>query len=59
VGGFLVFSVCGVWFNLQNLHFIPRYFVAFFVYVEATRRRQYPAGVLYRTLKIFYHLGVC
>jgi hypothetical protein len=31
VGGFLVFLVCGVWFNLQELRFIPTYFVAFFV----------------------------
>jgi hypothetical protein len=31
VGGFLVFPVRGVWFNPQDLLFIPTYFVAFFV----------------------------
>jgi hypothetical protein len=31
VGGFLVFPVCGVWFNLQDLRFIPAYFMAFYV----------------------------
>jgi hypothetical protein len=31
VGGFLVFPVCGVWFNPQDLLFIPTYFVVFFV----------------------------
>jgi hypothetical protein len=31
VGGFLVFSICCVWFILQDLRFIPTYFVAFFV----------------------------
>jgi hypothetical protein len=31
VGGFLVFPVCGVWFNLQDLRFFLIYFVAFFV----------------------------
>jgi hypothetical protein len=31
VGGFLVFPACGVWFNLQDLRFIPTYSVAFFV----------------------------
>jgi hypothetical protein len=28
VDGFLVFPVCGVWFNLQDLHVFPTYFVA-------------------------------
>jgi hypothetical protein len=31
LGEFLVFSVCGVWFNLQDLGFIPTHFVAFFI----------------------------
>jgi hypothetical protein len=31
VSGFLVYPVCGVWFNLQNLSFFPTYIVAFFV----------------------------
>jgi hypothetical protein len=31
VDRFFVFPVCGVWFHLQNLRFIPTYFVAFFV----------------------------
>jgi hypothetical protein len=34
VGKFFVFLVCGVWFNLQNLHFIPEHFVAFFVHMS-------------------------
>jgi hypothetical protein len=31
VGGFIVFPVCGVWFNLQDLRFFSTYFVPFFV----------------------------
>jgi hypothetical protein len=31
VGGFLVFPVCGIGLNLQDLRFIPTYFVAFFL----------------------------
>jgi hypothetical protein len=33
VGGFLVFPVCGVWVNLQDLRFFPTYFAAFFVWM--------------------------
>jgi hypothetical protein len=31
VGGLLVFLVGGVWFNLQDLHFLPIYVMGFFV----------------------------
>jgi hypothetical protein len=34
LGGFLVFPVFGVWFNLQNLRFFPTYFMAFFLRVS-------------------------
>jgi hypothetical protein len=35
VSGFLVFPVCGVWFNLQDLSFIPTYFVAASVHISS------------------------
>jgi hypothetical protein len=33
VGGFLVFLVCGVWFNLQDLSFFPTYFCGLHTHV--------------------------
>jgi hypothetical protein len=34
VGGVLVFSVCGVWFSLQDLLFFPTHFVTQHEYEE-------------------------
>jgi hypothetical protein len=31
MGGSLIFLVCGVWFNLEDLRFIPTYFLVSFV----------------------------